>query len=528
MIRLACALLPLLALAAHAAPSERPATVLLITSEELAAAWEPFAAWKTQLGKATAIVTVEALAARYDGRDVQEKIRAGVLDHVARRGTRWVILGGDSLPGGKGHVPHRSTAHEMFKRMRAPIIPGDQVPVGDHNLPTDVYYISPVDKDWDADDDGVYGEWPDDREAIAYHNPKVSLGRIPLRTVADVAAYTEKVIAYESRYPGKGFARRFMYTNTTRGSRAKVVKSWDRYISTVWGGQALRFFHQSTPWDGDVPASYALNAANFRARVDAREASKLHLHGHGMPSFWVFEHRTGNTKLTADEITKLRNEDAYLVMTTVSCFTGQFDTAGDPCIAEVMLRVPKRGAVIVVAPSRPGVPVFHDPRRDFPRMVRQGKLDGTTETLTRFWMAGLGTADGVTRTAGDALSRAKAEMASHATRTAGYHMLLCELNLLGDPTLTLRPTEPTTPPVAVKKILPAGIQRLKVTTRPGLTVCALKGQEVYAVAVADAEGIARLPIAPQTGGPLTLTVSGPGANAVQRTLAVDADRKTWE
>ena len=136
----------LLGAVATVSAADRPATVLLITSKKLAPAWHDFVEWKTRVGKATHVLTVEKIAETYKGRDVQEKIRVAVQDYAQKRNTRWVILGGDSLPGNGGHVPDRDTPHSIM---------GGRLVYKD--VPTDLYYISP--KNWDANGDGVYGQW---------------------------------------------------------------------------------------------------------------------------------------------------------------------------------------------------------------------------------------------------------------------------------------------------------------------------------------------------------------------------------
>ena len=123
------------------------------------------------------------------------------------------------------------------------------------------------------------------------------------------------------------------------------------------------------------------------------------------------------------------------MITTVSCFTGHFDAKKDPCVSEAMLRQPKGGAVLIVAPSREGKPHFHDPQNDFQLMSREGKLDGTTQTMTSFWIAALGKDQAL---AGKALSISKAGLADDAVKSATYHQGICELNLLGDPTLPVK------------------------------------------------------------------------------------------
>ena len=165
------------------------AAILLITADELAKAWVPFAKWKTKNGKLTKIVTVGQIDKEFTGDSIQEKIRQCVRQHIDNHNTRWLILGGDCLPDGEGLVPGgHTTVHRRERK----------------GIPTDIVYLSPT--NWDADEDGVFGEFEDDREAITYPDGSVGIGRIPVRSVDDVKAFTEKVIAYESNYPTDQFA----------------------------------------------------------------------------------------------------------------------------------------------------------------------------------------------------------------------------------------------------------------------------------------------------------------------------------
>lgn len=506
VVTVLCLIAPLI----DASPQDSP-MVLLITDESLEQAWEPFATFKTRIGLPTKVTTVQAVDKKYEGVDIQEKIRACVLSYIDKHETKYIILGGDSGPKGSGLVPDRDTPHRQM---------------GYRDIPTDLYYLSPGDKDWDANDDGIYGDWRTDKDAIAYTHPSgASLGRIPVRTAEDVAAYTDKIIAYETRYPTGDFASRIIYTNTVDGSEPKVRRSWDDYLSKAWeGGQAYRFFHTETSWDADKPGDYSLKTDHWRDRINEKFSGKMHMHGHGMPGFWVLEDDGGHTKCDAKIVDKLTNEDAYLVMTTVSCFTGMYDSKFDPTITETMLRAPKKGAVVIVAPSREGVPIFHNPREDFRLMVTQGKLDGTTESMTRFWINGLSPReDGTYRTIGEAFAAMKGEMARHAQKTEGYHWCQCELGLLGDPTLGFRAKAPKTPAVRLLDgpsayVIEKG-RETKLALTPdeqlplGSRACIWMPGGVYQVADADEKG--RFVFEPFTlgeEGEVSVSISGPELN----------------
>lgn len=388
-------------------------SALLITSAELKQAWQPFAEWKAKQGKPTTIVTIAEISGSFDGPDIQEKIRRCVREHIDNKGARWIILGGDSLPGGKGIVPDRDTVHRTQW--------GEN-----EDIPTDIYYLSAT--NWDADEDGIYGEFEDDHAAITYPDGSVGLGRIPVRTAADVKAYTDKVISYESDYPTGKFRDTMVYTCTVPGAYAKVRRSWDDHVS------------KALP-DGEMSRHFAddhdLNTANWLEMINQNKVGKFHFHGHGLLHGWALEEHQMFTK---KHVAKLTNKGAYPIITTVSCFTGHYDAKQDPCISESMLRAPDAGAIAIVAPCREGKPHFMNPRKDFQLMVREGKMDGTTTTMTFFWE--LGIRDQLTT--GEALMATKAKLSEKAKKSATFHMCLCELNLLGDPTLAVHP-QPTPP-----------------------------------------------------------------------------------
>ncbi len=472
------------------------AAVLLVTADEIAKAWIPFAKWKTQLGKPTKIVTVGQILKDYKADNIHEQIRLCVRDHIENHGTQWVILGGDSLRNGRGLVPGgHTTVHA-------------QEPAG---IPTDIVYLSKT--NWDADGDGLHGEFKDDRKAVTYPDGSVGLGRIPVRTAEDVAAFTEKVIAYESNYPTDDFAKQMIYTCTDSPGYPKVRNSWDGYVSKVWDGEVGRFFSEETPWDKEgKPGSHALSTENLISLINGKTVGKLHIHGHGILPCWILE----DSKFTVDDVAQLTNRGAYPLMTTVSCFTGEYDSPQDPSIVERMLRKAGGGSVAVVAPVRTGKPHFHS-RSDFRLMVTKGKLDGTTQTMTRYWSNGLGSG----LTTGQALMKAKGAMAADAEKTAGYHLCICELNLLGDPTLDMRANRARAAKLEVPATIATGKQTVEITTDiPDSTVCLWKGEDVYALATTDQAGRAKVKIESATKGDLLVTVYGPSLNAVTKTITV--------
>ena len=440
---------------------ENRADVLIVTNQELSEAWQDFAHWKTKTARPAKVITTSQIEKNYSGDDIQQKIRACCLEHIRDHQTRWVILGGDSSEDG-GVVPDRDTDHSTCKQL-----PYD-------NIPTDLYYISET--DWDANDDGKYGVFEDDLDEVSYFNKKATIGRVPVRSVDDVKAYTEKVISYESEYPVGDFARKMVYTCPERHAYPKLETSMN-HVGDAWSsGNVSRFFANKTPWDDQEYGDFDLSPDNWIDMINERQASKMHIHGHGLLNLWVLEK---NQTVHKKHVARLNNERAYPVITTVSCLTGQYDNKKDPCITESMLRQPKGGAIAILAPSREGVPFFKK-RSDFRLMVTEGKMDGTTTAYTKFWTTALEE----DQTIGEAFRKVKMEMEEDARDNDGFHMVQCELNLLGDPSLSTRPT----PPQSFSPQLRREGKSFAVKGIPNSILCIWNGKNEYQLISVGSKG----------------------------------------
>ncbi|MBZ0136336.1 MAG: hypothetical protein K8I27_08185 [Planctomycetes bacterium] len=473
-----------------AAGEDWPASVILITSSELAEAWQPFADHKTRLGKRTEIVTVETIKKSYEGADVQARIKACITDYVETRETRWVILGGDSTADG-GIVPDRDTAHPKMEWA---------------DVPTDLWYVS--DTDWDANGDGKYGDWGKDRAAISYAT-RAAIGRVPVRTAADIRAFTDKVIAYETKFPQGKFATEMIFTCTEERGYDRVDDMW-AIINKGWGGSLSKYFTDSTPWDKKNAGDFALDPNNVTALINKGTAAKWHLIGHGNPNAWVLE----GGALTAELAGGLTNETPVLI-TTVSCHTGRFDGDKEPCAAEGMLRG-KGGAVLVLAPARPGLAAPAVAGEE----VADTEIDGLNLLYTRFWQYGVEDSD---LTVGEAFAKARVAVAPELKGMRGVkdHFTQCEVNLLGDPTLSFRTTEPADLTIGGQREVGTDAKFLAVTTGvEGTTVCVWQAGNCFATATTDKEGRVRVPVSGLKAGKAWVTVTGPNVNAVSREIDV--------
>ena len=322
------------------------ATYLLITSSNLAAAFQPLVDRRTSQGKPGTLLTTEWIYANYDGTrpdggaDDQTRIRNCIKDYYLNHGTVWVALGGDDA-----------------------VVPDRDASCIDADIPTDLYYGG-LDGTWDADLNGIYGEAGVDGVDLL---PEVWVGRIPVRTPADAAAYVAKVVRYETA-PAEGFAGRILLSGSdpwwSGDDRPVDFRDHDPVsFPECWGNRLLRdhvlpwwqpaalhqFYDTRTTWDSAKAGDYPLSTANYVQRLSEGYQFVLH-HQHGwMDKFGLEQGWMG----IADALALTNADRPSIFYAVVVCETGAFDL-GEPSLGEAFLRNPDGGAVAYIGSSRSG------------------------------------------------------------------------------------------------------------------------------------------------------------------------------
>lgn len=156
---------------------------VIITRDDLAAAFEPLASFKTGVDLPTRVVTLEWIATQVTpGFDEPATIRAFLQEAWSAWGTRYVLLGGTT-----DIVPTRWITSTFYPTNGSTLIPAD------------IYYAA-LDGNWDGDGDGVLGEpWlnaenPGDGADLA---PELALGRAPVATTAEAVLFVMKNLDFQ-------------------------------------------------------------------------------------------------------------------------------------------------------------------------------------------------------------------------------------------------------------------------------------------------------------------------------------------
>jgi len=315
------------------------AEYLLITNDALAASFQPLVDRRTAEGKPGKLITVEWIAAHYDGtrpdggNDLQTKIRNCVQDYYEHHGTRWLAIGGDD-----SIVPARLLGE-----------------YANQSGPCDLYY-GVLTGTWDSNANGVYAE-AEDQDADVH--PQVMVGRIPVRSGQQVQDYIGKLVTYENSPPA-GYSRTLLLagsagpsyeTGTARAPDQQdhelISRSEQLLRSQYWQmvqpvGQMAQvddFEDTFTRWDTHQSGDYDLSYEHLLERLDWGYETVI-LHGHGNPGAWGGETANVDTGMAP----LLTNAARPSIFMAVSCSTAAFDLA-EPSLAEALLRNPHGGAV---------------------------------------------------------------------------------------------------------------------------------------------------------------------------------------
>lgn len=178
---------------------------VIVTSEALADAFEPWLKWKRQKGLDAGIVTMEYIESVYDGDEI-----SGIYDSAGKlrqflyesymQGTVYALLGGDIsvVPMRKGCDQFNGENENFY-------------------IPTDLYFAE-FNSNWDLDKDGIYGEH--DTYRIDYEQ-EIYIGRILCSNEQEVKNWIEKALIYEQN-PGFGdydYLKKAFFTETDNMQR---------------------------------------------------------------------------------------------------------------------------------------------------------------------------------------------------------------------------------------------------------------------------------------------------------------------
>lgn len=447
---------------------------LIITSNSLKNAFQELADYRATAeggSYSTLVMTKEDISANYEGDDVQMKIRNCITDYYNNHGLQFVVIGGDDTI-----VPDRDTYANVDGEV-------------EKHMPTDLYY-SDLTGTWKASGSSYFGV----TAANVDMSPEVIVGRIPVRTAAQLSGYLEKVEAYEAdlthtrnsiilggpyawnTYTGNarpsddvtgdghaGF--RASNHNTVSDSEMWLRRLYRDGISPYWNNseeadeRTIKLACDCiTSWDGSTCGDKPLTGANLKTWLNDGY-THLMFSGHGYPQGWGMETYDDYDSDKAAAQTALT---AFVY--TDACLTGAFDGTSltldgypyttEPCLGEAFVRNANGGALAYMGCARYG---WGDPDSGYASNTSDG---GPSTVYAYKFYHRLYEADAIAenRTVGEAFAMSKADMISQCSFDGCERWIQFGLNYLGDPAITLYPRGATS--TALKA--PKGLELTKL------------------------------------------------------------------
>ena len=454
---------------------------LIITSNSLSSAFQNLANYRSSAiggDYSTLVITKESIASNYSGDDIQMKIRNCISDYVSNHGTTYVVLGGDDTI-----VPDRDTYCYAQETEES-------------HMPTDLYY-SDLTGTWKDSGGTKYGV----TAANVDMSPDVIVGRIPVRTAAQLSAYLAKVIDFEADLSHTrnsiilgGPAAWCRYSGTKRpsddvtgdghvGFRASThdyvsdSEMWLRRlyrdgIKPYWDnaenatGRTVNLACDAiTSWDSSKSGDKALTAANLKTWLN-NGYTHLMFSGHGYPQGWGME---SGYEYSTSQASSQSNLVAFVY--TDACLTGAFDQDGlsgsgtitvdvdtqdeytytsEPCLGEAFIRNANGGSLVHMGCARYGwgTPDYLDSDPEtveddyYTQCTASNYSDGGPSTVYAYkFYKRLYESDAISenRTLGKAFAMSKADMISQCSTYNCERWIQFGLNFLGDPAIALYP-----------------------------------------------------------------------------------------
>jgi hypothetical protein len=290
--------------------------LLIVTPAEFLAPLRPLADWKIKTGMPTGFLTLEDVDRMCTGRDAPERIKRCLSLYQKQSGVRYAMLVGD---GNK--FPIRFTTFMVIEDDAATI--GHVV-----YYPADLYYADLYKSDgsfddWDANGNGAYGEIGGLAQPVPLNvdqvdlNPDISVGRVPVSTIAETQIYVGKVMGYESGAQGSDWARRILaiVTGNLMPDECRYEEQMLSAFPTGW--DPVRLYVQGN----SCRATPALTKENILQEMN-RGVGLVSFLGHGNIDLWA-------DAITVKDFADLKNSDRLPIVFSGGCTTGEF-TADPP------------------------------------------------------------------------------------------------------------------------------------------------------------------------------------------------------
>ncbi|MEZ5198785.1 MAG: C25 family cysteine peptidase [Bacteroidales bacterium] len=437
--------------------------LLIITTNQFATEFQILADLYLERGIKTEIVTKETIASTMTGQDNQEKIRNYIIQEYQDNNIEFVLLGGDVE-----HIPHRGFYCYVESGSG----------YEDSDIPADLYY-SALDGNWNTDNDNKWGEIGEDDLL-----PEVAVGRFSFSNTTELENMINKTSMYQNdpvlgEFNDALMAGEWLYSNPdTYGSD---------YLELLIGHQNENGYETwGIPETYDFEKLYEVNQGwGANDLIQAINSGKQFVHhvGHANSNYVAYMY---NSDITNSNFSGANGVDHnFTIMQSHGCICGAFDDSD--CIMEKMVSI-ENFAVAVIGNSRYG-------------WFNEGQTEGPAQHLHREMMDAI--YHEKMQFIGQAFVESKIQTAPWVTAPGQWEegalrWNFYDINILGDPTLSVWTAEPVSIETTYQNAIPIGVASTDVSVMAGgspaenFSCSILMDGELYGVGYTDASGNAQI------------------------------------
>jgi len=361
----------------------------IITGSSYTTAWQRLADWKIAAGYTAQVFTTTWIYSNYTGYDNPEKIRNFLIDYFNNEGLIYAVLGGDN-----GIVPERDIYTDFYSP---------------YNTASD-YYYSDLDGTWDLNGNHQYGERTGDG-VDGYFD--IYVGRPPIDNTTDINSFLQKDSVYIYDPPASYIQKLLLPSVMLFSSSNYHGRVVNNAIGAMFPGWTITKLEDSQ--------AYAPNTRN----AFNQNYNFMHIAAHGDQDGTYSAY--GNPVFTNSDVPSLTNTMPTII-NTIACYSGDFDEYAN-CFAEQLLnKSGGAGCVAVAMNSRYG---WGSP----PQMGPSEHMDTLFYGLMLKDTLHIGIIHGAT----------KNHFRNLIWSNGVWHYCGTELNLFGDPEMTVRLTSANEP-----------------------------------------------------------------------------------
>lgn len=307
---------------------------VIVTSNQFKNIFQQLASWKSRKGIRSKVLTVEDIASTYTGSTTMEKIKKA-LDDIDS--LSYVLLGGDKFT-----------------------VPTCMVYIGldaeaDSITPADVYYSCLASKNWDSNNNGVYGEQGELNDSISLL-PVLHVSRAPVSTVDDAQRFVSRIINYECApnttywndsilMCGTSLDHHYPYGQSDTEIWSRII--FNEHVNPSWPNHGIHFYDTHTDFPGD--ANYNFNNNNLQEQL-VNGYTFVNVMTHGSKTYWTMENGQNYNTHWADSL----NNSSYTIIMTSACLTNAFDfhASTSNCLSWHFINNPNSGVLAYLGASR--------------------------------------------------------------------------------------------------------------------------------------------------------------------------------